>query len=147
MGGIFENLETILDESLIQQLKELIEKYPDEFGRFEKGIEIAEIQKLKNFLQDQSLKDSNLKTLETNPAFVFNQADKQGLWYNWATGVGEKYTGVSYSPGSTYIFNKTELPKPPEILIFSNDQVNNTEQKFPLYTLVITQEQQVLNKV
>lgn len=55
---------------------------------------------------------------------IFNKASRNGLWYNWATDVGNKYTAISYSAGTTWILNQTMPITPPEILIFKNKKIN-----------------------
>lgn len=72
--------------------------------------------------------------------FIFNEADKKGLYYNWATSVGNKYTCISYSAGTTYATQKINGdPKltPPEILIFLNNQFNDKKKEIPEYKLTL----------
>ncbi len=68
--------------------------------------------------------------------FIFNQAPEK-LWYNWANSKGNTYIGISYSAGTTWIFNNSEPPKVPEILIYSKEQINNVNQAEPLYKTIL----------
>lgn len=93
---------------------------------------------------NSKLTNSNFKStnLNSNPTdyCIFNQAPDQGLWYNWATDVGKKYCAISYSAGTTWIFNKSMPLVPPIIYIFDLSDVKCSceEPKFkpkPKYTL------------
>lgn len=79
-----------------------------------------------------------------NEVCVFNKASRNGLWYNWATDVGSKYTAISYSAGTTWVFNQTSPIVSPEILIFKNKNVNcSNSQKLYTHKIILNNVQGV----
>lgn len=75
--------------------------------------------------------------------FIFNQASSQ-LWYNWATNVGKEYVAISYSAGTTWLFNNSQppqSPQSPQINIFKKEQINVQVQSQPIYKITLEKEQ------
>ena len=72
--------------------------------------------------------------------FIFNNALKKGLYYNWATSVGDTYACITYSAGTTYAIQSINEPvelTPPDIYIFKNEQFNDKTIEEPLYKLTL----------
>jgi hypothetical protein len=71
-----------------------------------------------DLLNSKSLDDDNI-----GDYCVFNKAPQSGLWYNWATNVGEKYCAISYSAGTTWLFNNNLPLTNPIIYIFKTKDI------------------------
>ncbi len=88
-----------------------------------------------------NVNSSNKKLVESiSDPFVFSQGES-GLWYNWATSVGKDLVAISYSAGTTYIFNNSGPLTRPQIQIFCKDQISVTNTSEPLAQITLEQEQ------
>lgn len=123
-----------------------------QFNNFKEQIK----EKLKNYISDVfyknlselNLSESNVleqpiqKTLNNNDnnLCVFNKAPENGLWYNWATDVGKKYCAISYSAGTTWLFNRNLPVIQPIVYIFKIKDIkcNNHNTVKPLYQLKLS---------
>ncbi len=104
-------------------------------------IEQKKSKSISSFISDLlgfAPKNLNMtKTPDTLPSpFIFSQADS-GLWYNWATSVGRDLIAISYSAGTTYIFNNSEPLTSPQIKIFYKDQISDTNTSEPLAQITL----------
>jgi hypothetical protein len=75
----------------------------------------------------------------SSSSFIFDKS-QEGLWYNWSTSVGTKYTAISYSAGSTQILYPDLPIQSPIIKIFENQKIQENEwSQIPIYELTMPQ--------
>lgn len=106
-----------MSNEISNDIKELIGKnLPQSFSSKISDCDFCDLQKMERKL------NCLVKEGEEDIC-VFNKASRNGLWYNWSTDVGKKYTAISYSAGTTWILNQTSPIVSPEILIFKNKNI------------------------
>lgn len=133
------------------ELKEQLKKYVSEIfykniSNLDENIKQSDkkIINKSNVLDNNMSKINTLKSINNDNNFcIFNQAPELGLWYNWATDVGKKYCAISYSAGTTWMFNKFLPPTPPIIYIFEIKDIrcNNSEEVMPKFELRLSNEE------
>ncbi len=88
---------------------------------------------------DQSDQSNKSKLINPNIPLIYNKAPN-GLWYNWATSVGEGLVAISYSAGTTYILENSQPLVKPKILVYHKEQINSKAPLEPLYSIDIEEE-------
>lgn len=118
------------------EIKEKLKKYIDDFF-YKKLSELNDDElKISNKSKSVSIEKNMTKNiLNKDNLCVFNEAPESGLWYNWATDVGKKYCAISYSAGTTWIFNNLLPITPPIIYIFDINDVKCGKKIEPLFRL------------
>lgn len=111
-----EQLKTYVSEIFYKNVSSFEEQNIKKLNIEQPNKKIINKSKILKF--DVSKPDTVKSINDDNQFCVFNQAPELGLWYNWATDVGKKYCAISYSAGTTWMFNNFLPPTPPIIYIF-----------------------------
>ncbi len=134
-------MNQILNKNLKTFLHELVENNSNNMVK--PNSSDNQLNNLESLLNFFGINNINNKTISpkanTKNGFVFSQGES-GQWYNWANCFGTKYTGISYSAGTTYLFNKSSPLVYPIIKIFDNNQINSEQQSQPLFQLELKEQ-------
>ena len=124
------NYNYIMTIEFSNDLKNLISKnFPSSFSNKILDNNFTDLQKLEKNINSINVEED---------VCIFNKASTNGLWYNWATDVGSKYTSISYSAGTTWLLNQTLPITLPEIHIFKNKDIKCSNKECnSIYKIVL----------